>query len=167
MTTRSVLAPVGASDAQQQSRASGEPALERPYTLKEAAQHFFNGRVTAKTLRAEFKRHNIALEFIGGKFFCTAADIRALRAASKRVPASQGEERPCPDADCQPASTSDAPAATVEPCGSFSTERKKLARAQALMTVQQLRQPSKTTSPATTSPQVVPIGLANSSSRKS
>jgi hypothetical protein len=142
-------------------------ALEMRYTLKEASEHFFQGRVTDKTLRSEFGRHRIPLECIGGKFFCTASDISALSTASKRVPGAERDTRPCPVTESPPASTSGEPEATVEPPGSFSTERRKLARAQVLATVKRLRQPSKTISPATTSPRVVPIDQTNSSSRKS
>jgi hypothetical protein len=148
------------------TRPAAAPALEKRYTMKEAAQVFFHGRVTDKTLLREYTRHNIPLEFIGGKYFCTASDIDALSKASKRIPGSEGDMQ-CQDVDSRPASTSGAPEVTVEPPGSFSTERRKLARAQAKMSLMQLRKPSPPTSPPTTGRRVVPIGRVNSSSRKS
>jgi hypothetical protein len=155
-----------ASRSARDSTRPAAPALEKRHTMKEAAEAFFHGRVTDKTLLRECKRHNIPLEFIGGKYFCTASDIDALSKASKRIPGSEGDMQ-CQDANNRPASTSDVPEVIVEPLGSFSTERRKLARAQAKMSVMQLTKPSPPTSRPTTDRRVVPIGRANSSSQKS
>jgi len=98
---------------------------------------------------------------VANKDFVTAESLAVMiRAATIQV------SPPCPVDDCQPDSISAEPAATDPACGSLSTERKKLALAQAQMTVQALKQRSKPISPGATDPRVVPIGPTNSSSRR-
>ena len=134
--------------------------------LKEAATHYYGGRVTDKTLRLEFARHNIALIYTGGKYFCTASDIAALQAASRRLPSARGEKAPCRDADRQLVSTS-ASASAEPPSGSSSMDRAKLAQVQAQRTVNALKRPLPTTAQTSTPRQVVSLRHARSISRRS
>jgi hypothetical protein len=61
-------------------------ALPEPrYTLARAVTVFFGGNLTKRTLRREFRRHGVMLERLGGKDFCTASDVAALRAAARNV----------------------------------------------------------------------------------
>jgi hypothetical protein len=142
--------------------------LEQRYTLNEAAEIFFKRRVTGRTLRREFVRHGLCVERIGGKDFCTESDICALLASSKRRlgHAAQEEAMACRAPESLPGSTQDVHGVTVEPPGSFSTERKRLALAQASMSVKRLKQPSKPTSLRPTGPQAAQISHINFSSRR-
>jgi hypothetical protein len=119
--------------------------IEPRHTLKEAVEVFYGGKISKKTLVKEFKRHGIPLERIGVKYFVTASDVEALRAASKQ---EQGES--CRDADNQHASDCARPEPTDVLSGALSTERKRLAQASLQTTLRQLKQPSKTISPNNT-----------------
>jgi hypothetical protein len=134
----------------------------RLLTLAEAAKILSpEGRVTARTLRAEARRGRLKLVQLGGKHFVTEDALDELVAAATIVTSP-----PCPDADCQHVSTS-AVVATTEPASSsFSTDRKKLAQVQALMIAQELKKPSRPISPKTIGRRVVRLGPRNSSSRK-
>jgi hypothetical protein len=135
----------------------------RLLTLAEAAKILSpEGRVTAHTLRTEARRGRLKLVQLGGKHFVTEDALDELVAAATIVTSS-----PCPDADCQPDCTFAEAAMTAEAHTSFSTDRKKLAQAQALMIAQELRRPSGATSSKTTSRPVAQTGRTNSSSPKS
>jgi hypothetical protein len=131
-------------------------------TLDEAAKLLSpSGRISARSLRTEARKGRLRLVRIAGKDFVTEESVNAMVTA-----ATLTMRPPCHDADCQPDSTCAEVETTAPPSGSFSTERKRLALAQARMTVQQLKRPSKRISPKTTDPRVVPIDRPNSSSQK-
>jgi hypothetical protein len=122
--------------------------VERRHTLKEAAEIFYGGKISKKTLGREFKRHGIPLERIGVKYFVTASDIEALRVASK---GKQGEI--CHAEDSQHASDCARPEPTDVLSGPLSMERERLARAALQTTLRELKKPSKPTSPSNTARQ--------------
>jgi hypothetical protein len=142
-----------------------QPPLDVPrlFTLDEAAAMLSpDGKLTARSLRSEARRGRLQLVRIAGRDFVTAESLGAMVAAAT-LPATRS---PWPVADCQPDSIS-VEAETTDPApGSFSTDRVKLALAQAQMTVQALKRPSKPISPRTTDPRVVPIDPSSSSLRK-
>jgi hypothetical protein len=130
------------------------------YTLAKAAKLLApDGGLTARSLRTEARHGRLKLVFLAGKFFVEQQALSDMVAAAT-IPARP----PCPVADSRLDSTSVQPEPTAEPPGSFSTERKRLALAQAQMSVRQLKRPSKPTSPEATDHRVVPIGRNNSSS---
>jgi hypothetical protein len=94
---------------------------------------------------------------LAGKLYVTEAALGAMVAAAT-VPARP----PCPDDASQPGSISAEAATTEDQHGLLETERRKRAQAQALMSVQKLRQPCKNISPETIDPRVVPISRGNS-----
>jgi hypothetical protein len=82
---------------------------ETRYTLQEATQVFYKGKLSKRTLRREFNRYGIRIERLGNKDFCTAADIDTLRKKAR------GE--PCRADDCPPASCSEKPSPSSRPLG--------------------------------------------------
>jgi hypothetical protein len=137
-------------------------AMSKLLTLAEAAV-MLNGKLSARSLRRMAHQGKLHLIRIAGKDFTTEEFLNAMVAVATVTTVSSSV---CLDADCQPDCTS-AEAATTDPaCGSFSTERKKLAQAQALMIAQELKKPSKRISQKTTGRRVVPIGQNNCSSRR-
>jgi len=129
--------------------------VQKILRLREAAELLCGG-ITERTLRAEVHAGRLAVVRLGGKFLVTQQQLDdMIAAATTRLP--------CPADDSLHASTSDQPEPTAEPPGSFSTERVRLAQAQALMTVERLKEPSNGISPEPTDHRVVPIGRRNSS----
>jgi hypothetical protein len=131
-------------------------------TLQEAAE-MLNGKLTARSLRRMAHQGRLRLIRIAGKDFTTEEFLNEMVAAATVTTVSSST---CPDADCQPDFTSAEAATTAPVSGSLSTERKKLAQAQALMIAQELKGPSKPISQKTTGHRVVRIDRANSSLRK-
>jgi hypothetical protein len=132
---------------------------EKRYTLQEATQVFYGSKLSKRTLRREFKRYEIPLERLGNKDFCTAADIDALRKAGR-------EGKPCHADDCPSASNCAKPDPTGAPSGSFSTERRRLALAQARTMCRRLKKPLKNISPTSTDlPAASPVRLISSSTK--
>jgi hypothetical protein len=134
----------------------------RLYSLADAAQLLSpDGRITARTLRTEARKGRLKLIRLANKDFVTEEAIEAM-VTNAIVPTSSL----CQDADCQLDSISAEAVTTDRPSSSFSTDRKRLALEQALMSVEKLKRPCKPTSPKATGHQVVPISQGNFSSRK-
>jgi hypothetical protein len=137
--------------------------VPRLYTLQEAAQLLSpDGSVTPRALRTMARQGRLQVIRIANKDFVTAEAVNAMLTSSTLTLRSPS----CRDAGCLPDSICADAVATERPPGSFSTERKKLARAQAEMTVQALKQRCKPTSPDTTDRRAAPISPNSSSSRK-
>ena len=126
-----------------------ERLLEPCYTLDEANQIFYRGKLTKRALCRAFKKCDLPLEKIGGKYFCTASDIDALRRALRR-PQDHKETPTCRAEDSPPASDCERLEPIVEASGSFSMERRRLAQASARTMLRKLRKPSRPTSPKNT-----------------
>lgn|SRR5262245_46359220 len=135
------------------------PQMGRLLTLKEAAAQL-NGKLTAASLRGMARQGKLQLTIIAGKHFVTPESLNAMLVNSTLT-------RPqCPADDSQPDSISDPVATTEAPSGSSSTDRKRLAQAQAQMIVQRLKRPLKRTLRASTDRPVARIRPPNSSSRR-
>src|SRR5215831_6362321 len=102
--------------------------LPRLYSLAEAADLLApGGKLTARSLRTEIKAGRLRVVTIAGKHFVTQQAINdMLTAATTTV------SPPCLADNNQPASTGAEPEVTVGGTGSFSADRRRLARAQAL-----------------------------------
>jgi hypothetical protein len=118
-----------------------------------------DGGLTARSLRTEARNGRLKLVRLAGRDFVTVESLAAMIEIAAVTPRS-----PCPVVDSQLDSASAQPEPIVEPPGSFSTERKRLALVQAQMSVKQLKRPSKPTSREPTDHRVVQIGRNNSSS---
>src|SRR5262245_35914501 len=99
------------------------------WTYRQAAQPI---NVPERTLRTEAKRGRLKITKLANRHYMTDAALSDMIEAAT-MPASSP---PCPDAAFQPDSTSVEPEATAAQPGAFSTERKRLAQAAALMTVE-------------------------------
>jgi hypothetical protein len=134
----------------------------RLYSLTDATQLISpEGRITARSLRTEARAGRLQPVRIAGKDFVTEESLAAMVAA-----ATLQLRPPCPVADFQPASISVGPEATETLSGLSSTDRARLAQAQAQMSLQRLKQPSRPISRKTIGPRVVQIDPSSSSSRK-
>jgi hypothetical protein len=122
--------------------------MSKLLTLSEAAA-MLNGKLTAGSLRRMARQGKLQLIRVAGKDFTTEEFLNAMVASATVMVSSS----PCPEPDC-----TSAVVATTEPAsGSLSTERVKLAQAQARMSVEKLKQRSKPISPKTTGRRVVRI----------
>jgi hypothetical protein len=137
-------------------------AVPQLYRLSEAAALLGFG-VTERSLRTEARRGRLQVTRLAGKLFVTA-DALAAMVATNTMP--MPSRRSCPDADSQHAFTSAEHETTEEPSTLFSTERKKLAMAQAQGIVRQLKVRCRPTSPKPTVRLVARTNRTNSSSQK-
>jgi hypothetical protein len=143
-------------------------ALEPCYTLKAASEKFFQRKVSPETMRQLHKDGKLRIARIGRTDFVTESALVSMWAACE-LPAPghrpSKELAPCHAAGSRLDSTLES-ALDDHQSGLFSTERKRLAQAQALTTLKRLTAPSKPISRKCTGHQVVRIGRTNSSSRK-
>ena len=139
------------------------PTPPRLFALQDAAQLLSpDGRLTARSLRTMARRGQLQLVRVAGKDFVTEAALNDM-VASATIPVRPS----CPDVASLPDCTCAAVEKTTEAAsGSFSMDRKRLALAQARMTAQELKKPSKNTSQKTTDHRVVPIRQKTCSSPK-
>lgn len=146
------------------------------YSLREAAATFFRGgQVTARTLARYVRLGKLEAESIGGQYFVTEAAVATMLAASKvqPKPSQQKASPPWPDPENRPGCGSVPPVPPAPalppapPSGSSLTERAKLARTQAQMTLAALKTPSPPTSRRSTNrrqAQIVPISSSSTRS---
>ena len=140
-------------------------AIEPRYTLQEAAKRFFPGGIpTKKSLLREKRRGRLRVEQIAGKYFTTESAIRDMCAACE-VPLAK-EVASCPDPESRPASICGEHENAGQRSTSSSMDRKKLAREQALLSLNALRGRSELTLPKGTSRQVLRLNRGSSSSTR-
>jgi hypothetical protein len=137
--------------------------MPRLLTLEEACAHL-NGALKPRAIRRLIHQGRLPVIVIARRFFVTPESLDAMI-----VNATLTMSKPCPAADFPRASSSAAPDRTKDsdPPGSLSMERVRLARAQALMSLEKLKKPSSDTSPKTTGRLSAPIVPISSSVRKS
>jgi hypothetical protein len=114
----------------------------RLYSLKEAAQLLSpDGRLTSRSLRTMARRGQLQLVRVAARDYVTAEALNAMVTAAT-LPTTRP---PCPDDANLPGSISAEAVMTEDQLGSFSTDRVRLAQAQAHEIVQRLKKPSKLT----------------------
>lgn len=142
------------------------------YSLREAAETFFRGgQITARTLARYVRLGKLAAETVGGQYFVTEAAVNTMLESCKVQPKKKAP--PWPAHENRPGCGSDQPVPPLAEIplaplsGSSSTERAKLARTQAQMTLAALKTPSPATSRRSTNRQPAQIVPINSSSTRS
>jgi hypothetical protein len=115
-------------------------AVEPHYSLEDAAKRFFpGGKITARSLRTEIENGCLPRKKIAGKLVTCATDIARML----ELKTCQGDQKAL-------ASTSEKPEVLVGLTGLSSMDRRRSARAAALMTFKERGKPSRDTLPAHT-----------------
>jgi hypothetical protein len=142
-------------------------AWEPRYTLRKAAPKFWpDGSMTKRSLTRLIKKGKLRAEKVNNKFYVRERDVVAMHEAAAHNDKPVEIPDRCRDQRSPLDSTSGAPAMSTNPSGSFSTERKKLAQAQAQRTLERLKKPLPTTAPIDTNHRVVSLPPKRSSSMK-
>lgn len=113
---------------------------DEPMTLEEACRVIFHGKITPATLRAEHRRGNLIIEKIGRRYFVTRANINEMRERCRVVPTEKVPAFGCSRSVATPT------AALSGHAGSSGTVPSSAAQAALQMTLQELKESSRSTS---------------------